>query len=191
MRSASYQRTTKETDIKIKVRLDGSGRAKVDTGVSFLDHMLNIFSTHSLIDIILQGKGDLRHHTAEDVGICLGEAIDKALGDRVGLIRFGYAMAPLEDALAYASIDLAKRPYSVIELKMDGNKIEDMVKEDIYHFIRSLVTSIKSTTHINVTAGENDHHKVEAAFKAFAIAFRQAVSYDPRRRGVPSSKGVL
>ena len=184
-------RKTRETHVTIKTNLRGKGHSNVKTGINYLDHMINILSFHSLIDIELSAKGDLIHHVAEDVAISLGEGLSKALGGRRGIRRFGSAVVPMDDSLASASIDLAKRPYSVIDLKIEKEGIEDMVREDIFHFIHSLAYSLKANIHVNVQYGENDHHKAEAAFKALALSLREAVSPDPQRRGTPSSKGVL
>lgn len=191
MREAEYHRKTAETEVKAKVRLEGAGSAEVKTGVSFLDHMLRSLATHSLIDIFIEAKGDLAHHTIEDVAICLGEALRKSIGEAVGIRRFGYAIVPMDCSLAFAAVDLSGRPYPRIELKLEGRYVEDMRCEDIYHFLEALAYSLRANIHIWVQYGFNDHHKVEAAFKALALSLRQAVSIDPERRGVPSSKGAL
>jgi imidazoleglycerol-phosphate dehydratase len=191
LRVGEVSRKTSETDVNVKVNLDGSGVAEVETGIEFLDHMLKSFATHSLIDITVKAKGDLVHHTLEDVAICLGEAVLKALGSATGITRFGYAIVPMDCSLALAAVDLAKRPYVVVDLKLRGKKVEDMPCENILHFLETLAMALRANVHIYVQYGTNDHHKVEAAFKALALALRQAVSIDPRRRGVPSSKGVI
>lgn len=191
MRLGEATRETKEAKVSARVNLDGKGEAKVFTGVAYLDHMINILAAHSLIDIELEAKGDLIHHVGEDVAITLGEAIRNALGERRGIYRFGHTAVPLEDSLASASVDLAARPYCYSKLKVSKASIEDMATEDIYHFVRSLASSIQATIHVKVVRGENDHHKVEAAFKALALALRQAIAYDVRREGVPSTKGVM
>ena len=191
MRKATYQRKTRETDITVEVNLDGAGDPSIDTGIPFLDHMLTSLSTHSLIDLTVQAKGDLTHHTAEDTAICIGEALNQALGDRSGITSFGYTRVPMDCSLAEAAIDLGNRPYSVINLKTEGYSVEGMAAEDLVHFIRSLADSLRANIHVHVVYGENDHHKAEAAFKALARSLRAAVSMDPRRAGVPSSKGVL
>jgi imidazoleglycerol-phosphate dehydratase len=191
MRIGEVSRKTSETDVHAKVRLDGSGVADVDTGVAFLDHMLRSLATHSLIGITAKARGDLTHHILEDVAICLGEAILKALGEAKGITRFGYAIVPMDGSLAFAAVDLAKRPYVKIDLKLRGKKIEDMPCENILHFLETLAMALRATVHIWVQYGSNDHHKAEAAFKALALSLRQAVSIDPRRSGVPSSKGVM
>ena len=191
MRIGEVSRKTSETDIRAQVRLDGSGVAEVDTSVEFLDHMLKSLATHSLVDMQVKARGDLTHHILEDVAICLGEAILKALGDAKGITRFGYAIVPMDCSLALAAVDLAKRPYAKVDLKLRGKKIEDMPCENIYHFLETLSMALRATVHVCVQYGSNDHHKVEAAFKALALSLRQAVSIDPRRSGIPSSKGVI
>ncbi len=191
MRAGEVSRKTSETDVSIKVNLDGQGIAEVETGIEFLDHMLKSLATHSLIDITAKAKGDLTHHTLEDVAICLGEAVLKALGSASGITRFGYAIVPMDCSLALAAVDLAKRPYVVVDLKLRGKKVEDMPCENIMHFLETLAMALRSNVHIWVQYGSNDHHKVEAAFKALALSLRQAVSLDSRRGGIPSSKGVI
>lgn len=192
-RKAEKKRQTKETQIDIGVDLDGRGRAQVDTGIGFLDHMLGALSKHSRIDVSLACRGDLEvddHHTAEDCAIALGEAIDAALGERKSIHRFGWAYAPLDEALARAVVDLSGRPHAVVELGLSREDIGGMNMENVAHVIRSLATSLRASVHVDVLRGENDHHRAEAAFKALALALRQAVGRD-ERAGVPSTKGVL
>jgi imidazoleglycerol-phosphate dehydratase len=191
MRVDEVYRKTRETEVRVKVNLDSEGKANVNTGVSFLDHMITSLATHSLIDITATVKGDLRHHAVEDLAICLGEALNKALGNREGIVRFGNAAAPMDCSLAFAAVDLVKRPYFKIDLKLRGKKIEDMPTEDINHFLETLATSLQANVHVFVQYGSNDHHKAEAAVKALALSLRQAIALDPRRKGVPSSKGVI
>jgi len=191
MRKEEVYRKTRETEVTVKVNLDGEGKAEVNTGMRFLDHMVTSFATHSLIDVTAKVTGDLKHHTVEDLALCIGEAINKALGTREGLTRFGYAAAPMDCSLAFAAVDLVKRPYFKIDLKLKGKKVEDMAVEDINHFFESLATSLSANVHVFVQYGSNDHHKAEAAVKALALSLRQAVAMDPRRKGVPSSKGVI
>ena len=191
MRMEEVYRKTRETEVTVKANLDGEGKADVNTGVSFLDHMVTSFSTHSLIDVTAKVKGDLKHHAVEDLAICFGEALNKALGTREGLTRFGYAAAPMDCSLAFAAVDLVKRPYFKIDLKLKGKKVEDMATEDINHFFESFATSLAANVHVFTQYGSNDHHKAEAAVKALALSLRQAVAMDPRRKGVPSSKGVI
>ncbi len=191
MRTGKTTRKTLETSVKVEVDLDGEGRCEAETGIKYLDHMINTLSKHSLIDMKVKASGDLKHHVVEDTAITLGEALSKALGDRKGVFRFGYATVPMDDASASVSLDLVKRPYSIVSLKMERDRVEDMVKEDIQHFLQSLIQSLEATVHIHVDYGEDDHHKVEAAFKALALALRQAVSLDVKRRSPPSAKGVM
>ena len=191
MRTKEVHRKTRETEVKVKVNLDGEGKTDVKTGMCFLDHMVTSFATHSLIDLTAKVTGDLKHHSVEDLAICLGEAVNKSLGTREGLTRFGYAAAPMDCSLAFAAVDLVKRPYFKIDLKLRGKKVEDMATEDINHFFQSFATSLAANVHLFTQYGSNDHHKAEAAVKALALSLRQAVAMDPRRKGVPSSKGVI
>jgi imidazoleglycerol-phosphate dehydratase len=191
MRADEVYRKTRETEVHVKVNLDSEGKADIDTGVSFLDHLITSLATHSLIDIMAKVNGDLRHHAVEDLAICLGEALSKALGNREGINRFGYAAVPMDCSLAFSAVDLVKRPYSRIDLKLRGKKVEDMPSEDIYHFLETLATSLAANIHVWVEYGNNDHHKAEAAIKALALSLKQAVALDPRRKGIPSSKGVI
>ena len=191
MRADEVYRKTRETDVHVKVNLDSEGKADVETGVSFLDHLITSLATHSLIDITAKVKGDLKHHAVEDLAICLGEALSKALGNREGINRFGYAAVPMDCSLAFSAVDLVKRPYSRIDLKLRGKKIEDMPSEDIYHFFETLATALAANIHVWVEYGNNDHHKAEAAIKALALSLKQAIALDPRRKGIPSSKGVI
>ena len=191
MRTEEVYRKTKETEVKVKVNLDGEGKTDISTSVPFLDHMLTSLATHSLIDIDASVKGDLVHHMVEDLALGLGEALNKALGTREGITRFGNAAAPMDCSLAFAAVDLVKRPYFKIDLKLRGKKVEEMPTEDIVHFFESLSTALQCNLHIFVEYGSNDHHKAEAATKALALSLRQAATMDPRRKGVPSSKGVI
>ena len=191
MRTQEVYRKTKETEVKVKVNLDGEGKTVVATSVPFLDHMLSSLATHSLIDIEASVKGDLVHHIVEDLALGLGEALNKALGTREGITRFGNAAAPMDCSLAFAAVDLVKRHYFKIDLKLRGKKVEDMPTEDILHFFESLTQTLQANLHIFVEYGSNDHHKAEAATKALALSLRQATAMDPRRKGVPSSKGVI
>jgi imidazoleglycerol-phosphate dehydratase len=191
MRTQEVYRKTKETEVKVQVNLEGEGKTAIATGIPFLDHMLTSLATHSLIDISASVKGDLVHHSVEDLALGLGEAINKALGTREGIARFGNAAAPMDCSLAFAAVDLVKRPYFKIDLKLRGKKVEEMATEDIVHFFESLATSLSSNVHVYVEYGSNDHHKAEAAIKALALSLRQAVAIDSRRKGVPSSKGAM
>jgi imidazoleglycerol-phosphate dehydratase len=191
MRIEEIYRKTKETEVKVKINLDGEGKAIIHSGVPFLDHMLTSFATHSLIDIEASVKGDLVHHCIEDLAIGLGEALNKALGTRTSITRFGHAITPMDCSIAIATVDLIKRPYCLINLKFKGRKIEEMQTEDINHFYESLTNSLHANIHMFTMYGSNDHHKAEAATKALALSLRQAVTVDPRRKGIPSSKGVI
>jgi imidazoleglycerol-phosphate dehydratase len=191
MRTGEISRKTKETEVKVSVNLDGEGKASVSSDVPFLNHMITSLATHSLIDITASVKGDLMHHSVEDLAIGLGEALNKALGTREGITRFGSAAAPMDCSLAFAAVDLVKRPYFKIDLKLKGRKVEEMPTEDINHFYESLSQSLQANVHMYIEYGSNDHHKAEAATKALALSLRQAVAMDPRRKGVPSSKGVI
>jgi imidazoleglycerol-phosphate dehydratase len=191
MRTEEVYRKTKETEVKVSVNLDGEGKVSVCSAVPFLNHIVTSFATHSLIDISASVKGDLVHHSVEDLALGLGEALNKALGAREGIARFGNAAAPMDCSLAFAAVDLVKRPYFKIDLKLRGKKVEDMPTEDIIHFFESLANALQANVHLFVEYGSNDHHKAEAATKALALSLRQAVAMDPRRKGVPSSKGVI
>ena len=191
MRIEEVYRKTRETEVRVKVNLDGEGKAEISTGVGFFDHLLTSFATHSLIDVTADVKGDLKHHCIEDLAIVLGEALSKAMGSREGLTRFGWADVPMDDSLGFAAVDLVKRPYAAIDLKLRGKKVEDMSIEDITHFFETFATSLCANIHVCASYGSNDHHKAEAAVKALALSLRQAVTIDPRRKGVPSSKGVI
>ena len=191
MRKEEIYRKTKETEVSVKVNLDGEGKSDISTGISFFDHMITSLATHSLIDMYAQVKGDLSHHMVEDLAIGLGEGMNKALGNREGITRFGHALAPMDCSLAFAAVDLVKRPYFKIDLKLRGKKIEDMSTEDINHFFETLATSLCANVHVCVQYGNNDHHKAEAAIKALALSLRNAAALDGRRKGVPSTKGVI
>jgi imidazoleglycerol-phosphate dehydratase len=192
MRNSKISRKTKETEIQVEVEVDGTGNSDCKTGVKFLDHMLDSFTTHSLIDLRIKAKGDLQHHLVEDVGLALGQALDSALGDRKGIARFGNALIPMDDSLALVAVDLVKRPYASVQLGLERVVVEDAPREDLEHFFVSLITSLGSTIHIKVLDGKNDHHRYEAAVKGLAVAFRMASTPDARRaRKTPSSKGSM
>jgi imidazoleglycerol-phosphate dehydratase len=191
-RRASIRRTTAETDISLDLDLDGTGRSEIQTGLGFLDHMLASLARHARIDLELACNGDLDiddHHTAEDCALALGQAIDQALGDRRGIRRFGHAYAPLDEALARVVIDLSGRPGAFVELGLRRERIGDIACESIDHVFRSLATAARATLHVDLLRGANDHHRAEAAFKALALALRQAVAREGE--DVPSTKGVL
>ena len=192
-RTAQIKRQTKETSIVASVNLDGTGKISVNTGISFLDHLITSFGKHSMIDLSIKAKSldNIEHHLIEDTAITIGSAIDKALGNRSGIVRFSYASVPMDESLAEASIDLVKRPYSKISLSFKRTKIEGMSKEDIEHFVQSLLQNLNSCIHLTVKYGENDHHKIEAAVKSLAVALRIASSKDTRQKGIPSTKGAM
>lgn len=192
MRTGVVERVTRETRVRAAVVLGGQGEAKIATGIGFLDHMLSALSKHSGIDIELECRGDLEiddHHTAEDCALVLGAAIDKALGDRAGIVRFGSAYAPLDEALARAVVDLSGRPFAVVRLDLKREMLGAMACENVGHFFASFAVALRAAVHVDVIRGENDHHRAEAAFKALAIALREAVT--ERGGGIPSTKGVL
>ncbi|HEU0046748.1 MAG TPA: imidazoleglycerol-phosphate dehydratase [Nitrososphaera sp.] len=192
-RRAKLERITKETAVTVQVNIDGTGKTNVKTGLSFIDHLVTSIGKHAMIDITVNGKSNdgIVHHLAEDVAIALAQTIDKALGDRTRIARFGYALIPMDEALAYVSIDLVKRQYQRMELRLTRDTIEEVPREDLEHFVRSLVQNLNACTHVIVHYGDNDHHKVEAALKAFAVALRMAISMDRKRKGVPSTKGAM
>jgi imidazoleglycerol-phosphate dehydratase len=186
-------RSTKETNIKVSVNLDGSGRANASTGLPFINHLIESLAKHSMVDInlIASSNDNIVHHLIEDTAISLARALDNALGDRERITRFGYAIVPMDDSLTIASIDLVRRQYSKISLSLINYKIEGIYKEDIMHFVRSFAENLNACVHIDVKYGENDHHKTESVIKALAIAFRMAINFDPRSQGVASTKGEL
>ncbi len=194
-RRARITRTTRETDITAEVVIDGTGRCEAQTGVPFLDHMLDQLARHGLFDLTVQAKGDLHidaHHTVEDVGLTLGRAFAEALGDKRGIRRMGSAIVPMDEALAMVAVDLSGRGYAVIDVPFSGERIGDMDTDLLRHFWESLAFEMRATLHIRLLAGTNDHHKAEACFKALARALDQATELDPRRSGqVPSTKGTL
>jgi len=192
-RTVNVTRKTRETSIRVTLDLDGAGKTSIKTGIGFLDHLLDALGHHARFDLALTCEGDLAvddHHTAEDCALALGEALDRALGERRGVNRFGWALAPLDEALARAVIDLSGRPFSDVALGLRREAIGGLACENVAHLLRSLATAARMTLHVDVLKGENDHHRAEAAFKATALALRQAVA----RSGfddVPSTKGVL
>ena len=192
-RSAQINRRTKETEIEVSLVLDGNGRGEVETGLPFLDHMIATLARHARFDLKLVCRGDLDvddHHTSEDCALALGAALDQALGERRGIARFGHAYAPLDEALARATIDLSGRPYSVIYLGLARDDLGGWAAENIGHFFRSFATAARATLHVELLRGANDHHRTEAAFKSLALAVRQAVARDGGAE-VPSTKGTL
>ena len=191
MRRQEFRRETSETVVSVELNLDGTGKRTIESPLAFFNHMLGSLATHSLIDLRVEAQGDLGHHIVEDAAIAIGSAIKGALGDGKGIARFGYARVPMDCSLASCTLDIGGRPYAVVDLDTEGAKVEDTAAEDLTHFFETLATAMGANIHIKVEYGRNDHHKAEAAFKALALSLRQAVSADPQREGVPSSKGVL
>ncbi|MEZ4645142.1 MAG: imidazoleglycerol-phosphate dehydratase HisB [Chloroflexota bacterium] len=193
MRTATVHRQTGETDITITINLNGSGQHEISTGVGFLDHMLTAVAVHGLLDLRVQASGDLHidsHHTIEDVGIVLGQALDKALGDRKGINRVGHAYVPMDEALGFVALDFSGRPYTVFQAEWATPAIGQFPTDLVQHFFESVAVHGRITLHAKVN-GRNDHHKAEALFKALARALRTAVELDPRRTGIASTKGTL
>jgi imidazoleglycerol-phosphate dehydratase len=192
MRKVEAERKTKEVDITLELDVDGKGNADVETGIRFLDHILVTLAKHGLFDLKVKAKGDLKHHISEDVALVLGEALNKATNQGKGIKRFGSAYIPMDESLARATVDLGGRPYSIRNLRLMQAQIEDLKTEDIEHFFDSLAQASKANIHITVLYGSNEHHKIEAAIKALALALRQAFTVEPRIGDqVPSAKGVL
>jgi imidazoleglycerol-phosphate dehydratase len=193
-RSADIHRTTGETDVRLKLDLDGAGAGERATGVGFLDHMLDLLARHGRMDLSVTASGDLEtgaHHTVEDVGICLGQALDEALGDRAGIFRYGSATVPMDEARASCAIDVSGRAFLAWDAELPSGAIGNFDHELAEEFFRAVAGNAKLTLHVTVEAGTNVHHMIEAAFKAFARALRAAVAIDPSERGVPSTKGTL
>ena len=193
-RSATIERRTAETDVRLTLSLDGSGAGTRETGVGFLDHMLDLLARHAAIDLELRVSGDLQtgaHHTAEDAAICFGQALDEALGDRARITRYGAAVVPMDEARATCAIDISGRPFTAFHADLPPGSTGGFDHELAEEFFRALANAAKLTLHLDVVAGTNAHHMIEAAFKAFARALRQAVAVDPRETGVPSTKGTL
>ena len=192
-RTSTIKRTTKETDVSVSVNLDGTGKISVNTGISFLDHLITSFAKHSMMDLQVKAKSrdKIEHHLIEDTAIAIGSAVDKALGNRAGITRFSFASVPMDESLAQASLDLVKRPFQKVDLKIKRNSIEGMSKEDIEHFFQSLTQNLNSCVHISVKYGENHHHKIESAIKSLAVALRIASSADKKQKGIPSTKGAM
>jgi imidazoleglycerol-phosphate dehydratase len=193
-RTASITRRTNETQVELTLILDGTGAADIDTGVGFFDHMLHHVAHHGLFDLTVKASGDLHidpHHTIEDVAICLGRALDEALGERTGIARIGSAYVPMDEALAWVVVDLSGRPYTVVQAKFDTPRIGEMPTSLVAHVLESIALNAKLNLHASVLYGRDDHHKAEALFKALGRALAQAVALDPRRGGVPSTKGTL
>jgi imidazoleglycerol phosphate dehydratase HisB len=191
-RRATLARKTRETDISVVLALDGQGQADVHTGIGFLDHMLGALACHARFDLELRCQGDLAiddHHSVEDSFLALGQALDRALGDRAGIERFGWAYAPLDESLARAVVDLVTRPHATVQLGLTRERLGDLSCENIPHALATLAMAGRFTLHLDLLRGDNDHHRVESAFKALALALRQAVA--PRTAGPASTKGVM
>jgi imidazoleglycerol-phosphate dehydratase len=193
-RKAKILRKTAETDISIAINLDGKGSGKISTTVAFIDHMLNLFARHGLFDLVIKGKGDTHiddHHLIEDMGICLGNAVKKALGDKKGIVRYGSATVPMDESLCSVAIDISGRPYLVYNVEFKSKKIGAFDFSLIREFFKSFSDHSGMTLHINLIYGKNNHHMAEAIFKAFALALRKAVTIHGRIEGILSTKGSL
>lgn len=195
MRKGNVNRKTSETEISVEVNLDGDGSYAIKTGIGFLDHMLELFTKHGLFDVTVSCKGDLHvdaHHSVEDIAIALGEAFKQAAGDKAGINRYGHAYIPMDEALVRCALDLSGRPYLVANLgEMRREVVGGLPTEMVEHFFRSFSTHFPMNLHIDVLRGEDTHHIVEGTFKAVTKALRAALDQDPRRKGIPSTKGVL
>ncbi len=193
-REATIDRATKETDVHLRLALDGTGAGERSTGIGFFDHMLDLLARHGRMDLDVAVTGDLQtgaHHTVEDTGIVLGQALDRALGDRRGVTRYGHAVVPMDESLASCAIDLSGRPYCAVRAALPPGETGGFEHELTEEFFRAVSSAARLTVHVTVEEGTNAHHMIEAAFKAFARALRQAVSIDPTETGVPSTKGTL
>ena len=193
-RKAELTRKTRETQVSVEINLDGTGAVSAQSGVGFFDHMLDLLGRHSLIDLNIQAQGDLdvdAHHTVEDVGLVLGQALAQALGEKRGIFRYGWAIVPMDESLAQVAIDLSGRPAFVFKADFPGESVGSFPVELVEEFLKSVATAAKMNLHVTVPYGANNHHIAEAIFKATAKALRQAVTLDPRNAAVPSTKGTL
>jgi imidazoleglycerol-phosphate dehydratase len=194
-RTATIHRKTNETDIRLRLNLDGRGKSQVTTGIHFFDHMLDLVARHGAFDLQLTARGDLdvdQHHTVEDVGIALGEAVQRALGSKRGILRAGYFLMPMDESLAAAAVDLGGRPHCVVHAKISARRVGDFQTELVEDFFQGFAQSARANVHLRALYGRSSHHQVEAMFKAFARALRFAVSRDKRlKRVLPSTKGLL
>ena len=193
-RTATVERKTKETKIRLELALDGTGEGDVDTGIGFFDHMLELLKKHALIDLSVKADGDLDvdyHHTVEDVGLVFGQALNAALGDRKGIVRYGFASVPMDEALCETSLDLGGRPFLVMQSPMKHMFVKDFEVKLVEEFFRAVSVESRSNIHLRQIYGDEAHHVCEGLFKSFARALRQALSIDPRETGVPSRKGVI
>ncbi len=193
-RKGTIHRKTKETEVDVTLILDGTGRADVNTGIGFYDHMWSLFASHGLFDLTIQARGDLdvdEHHTVEDVAICVGAALHDALGDRRGIVRTAHAYVPMDEALARVVVDLGGRPYAVFHAQWHTPRVGGLSTDLIFHVFETLAVHARMNLHATVLYGRNDHHQVEALFKALARALDRATQIDPRRKDIPSTKGML
>ncbi len=194
-RSATIERTTRETAVKLTLNLDGEGRSNAATGVGFFDHMLDHLARHGLFDLDVECRGDLHideHHTVEDVVICLGQALAQALGDRACITRTAHAYVPMDEALCFAAVDISGRPYAVVDAQFTGERVGDLATDLVWHIFETIAIHARITLHLRVEYGRNDHHKIEGLWKAFARALDGATRIDPRLAGaIPSTKGTL
>ena len=194
MRKAKIQRDTRETKISLELDLDGSGEGTIDTGVGFFNHMLELFKKHALVDLTVKAVGDIDvdyHHTVEDVGLVLGKAINEALGDRKGIVRYGFASIPMDESLCETSLDLGGRPFLVMQCAMKHMFVKDFEVKLVEEFFRAVSVEARANIHLRQIYGDEAHHVCEGLFKSFARALRQAKAVDPNEKGVPSSKGVI
>ena len=191
MRIGKVERKTKETQVLAKVNLDGCGKARVDTSIKFFDHLLESFAKHGCLDLDVKARGDFGHHIAEDVMIALGEAIERALGRKVGIERMADAIVPMDDALVLVAVDLSGRAFPDIEARFAKRKLDDLSSDLIIHVLQTLATSGRFNLHVKVMRGRNDHHKAEAIFKGLGVALGRAARVTRRKRGIPSTKGVI
>ena len=193
-RTASVKRKTQETAVELSLSLDGTGKTEIDSPVGFLNHMLALLGRHAVVDLAVKATGDVDvdlHHTVEDVGIALGQALDRALGDKAGIARFASVAVPMDESLAEVALDLSGRPFLAYNVKFPGERIGDFETQLVQEFLQAVVSHAKMTLHVNLSYGSNDHHIAEAIFKALARALKAAVAIDPRVAGTPSTKGVL
>ena len=194
MRNATISRETRETQIEVELELDGTGEGTISTGIGFFDHMLELLKKHALIDLTVKANGDLHvdyHHTVEDTGLVLGMALNKALGDRKGIVRYGFASIPMDEALCETSLDLGGRPFLVMSSPMKHMSVRDFEVKLIEEFFRALSVEARCNIHLRQIYGDEAHHVCEGFFKSFARALRQAKAIDPNEKGVPSSKGII
>ncbi|HHY41044.1 MAG TPA: imidazoleglycerol-phosphate dehydratase HisB [Syntrophaceticus sp.] len=194
MRQAQVERVTAETRVKLSLNLDGNGSFEGKTGVGFLDHMLHLLARHALIDLSVDAVGDLyvdAHHTVEDIGICLGMALQQALGDKKGINRYGSAIIPMDEALAIVALDLSGRPFLSYAVKAPSEAVGDLPVELVPEFFRAIINNAGITLHMHLLSGDNTHHIIEVLFKGFARALREAIAFSERERGIPSTKGKL